>query len=303
MAAPVALTELRLEHMSTVTVSGERRSDIAWSLVVEATGQSEQTAQQSAANTVLRPDDLGEVLSLSIQAAPESHQTSTLTLRVPSWLAVRIESARRSTVTGVASVRLENLVGDVTLRDVAGSVGGGHRNGELTVQDVGDLAVTLASSKCTITGVRGTATINARNGQCRIVNPLGAVTIEANAQTMVIEAPAAAVRISSLGGETTIERPEMEVHVDGRRTRTAVSLDRAVPLTLFTTDATATLTLAAGLPITLDVAVTDGDIDATAIGLTPETLDQNARLVHAYGGGARVAIRNQRGNVVIAPRK
>jgi hypothetical protein len=249
------------------------------------------------------PDDVGDVLSLSIHAPPDSHQTSTLTLHVPSRLAVRIESARRSTVTGVGAIRLENLVGDVTLRDIAKSVGGSHRNGELTVQNVGNLALTLTGSRATITRVQGAATLNARNGQCRLVDSLGAVTIEANAQTLVIEAPASTVRVSSIGGETTIERPQHDVHLDGRRTKTTVLLDRAVPVTLFTTEATATLTLAGALPIALDVAAMSGEIDAAAFELTSEELDGNARLVHAFGTTARVAIRNQRGKIVIAARK
>jgi hypothetical protein len=103
--------------------------------------------------------------------------------------------------------------------------------------------------------------------------------------------------------EVLIDRPRNDVHVDGRRTSAVVIMDTAVPVTLFTTDALTTLTLAGTLPIALDVAAAEGSIDASAIGLTPETLDRSARLVHRFGDAARVAIRNQRGNVVIAPRK
>ena len=133
LAAASNLTELRLSGLVTVNVLGETRDDVAWTLTVETNGQDEGAVQRTAEATSLRHDDLGDVLALSIRSTGEIRQSSTLDLKVPARLVVRVESARNTRIAGVSEVRLENLVGDTDVRRVAGSVSGAHRNGKLHV--------------------------------------------------------------------------------------------------------------------------------------------------------------------------
>ena len=63
---PGAVTELRLADLSSVHVVGESRTDIEWTLIVEATGPDDDAARRLGEGTSVRHEDLGRVLSLSL---------------------------------------------------------------------------------------------------------------------------------------------------------------------------------------------------------------------------------------------
>lgn len=303
MPVPAGLTTIRLSGLVSVDVRGEERGDLAWELSVEANGPDDAAARAAAAATVLQTDNLGEVMAMSVRAPGEARQAGTLVLRVPAGLGIRVESARRTAISGVATVRLENLVGDAEVRAISGAVHGAHRNGTLLVEQTGDVTLTLATSEATFRAVRGTLTIAARNGSTRIEQPLGVTSVEVNGQSLTVIDSGGEVHASGLGGEITIERPRASVEVDVRRMRVSLLLDRAVPTTVFTTEAGVELTLPSTLPIALDVASESGSIDATAIGLTTERNGDGSRLSHTFGNEARVAIRSQRSSIVIKSSK
>ncbi len=121
--------------------------------------------------------------------------TSELTLRVPPRLVIRVEHARRSTVEGVAGVRLENLVGDVQVRSVAGEVTGSHRNGALGISAAGAVRLTLVGVTAVIAGTRGEVAVTSRNGQSRFEHTQGAIALDVNNETVTIADSAAAVRV------------------------------------------------------------------------------------------------------------
>ena len=286
-----------------VNVVGEVREDVAWTLVVETNGADEAAVQRTAETTSLRHDDLGDVLALSIRSTGEMRQSSTLDLKVPARLVVRVESARNTRIAGVADVRLENLVGDTDVRQVAGSVSGAHRNGKLHVEDVGSVNLTLVSSEASLIAVRGETSLSVRNGTTRVERGRGAMNVEMNSQTLTVVEPAGDVRASGVGGHIMVEHPRAAVNVDSRRTRVDLTIDRAFPVTVFTTEADVHLTLAPDVPIVLDVVAESGSIDAAALSLPVERLEAEHRLVHTFGTDARVAIRSQRSAVVITPGK
>ena len=303
LAVAPALGALRLSGLATVEVVGEARDDIAWELRAEANAPDEPAARQAAEQTTLRADDLGPVMAISVRAPGTAPQASTLTLRVPARLAIRVESARRTRVTGVSAVRLDNLVGDADVSAVDGLVDGGHRNGNLAIDDVERVRLTLVGSNAVLRAVRGETIINARDGNTRIDNQQGPALVEVNGQALTVVEPEAPIRASGIGGEIVIERPRAAVDIDARRLHVGLALDRAVPVTVFSTDVRLDLTLDAGLPIRLDIATDDGTIDASHIGLAAEVRDGANHLVHAFGDEARVAIRDHRSSIVITSGK
>lgn len=303
IAADSRLNEVRIADISRVTVTPGRGDAIEWTLETDSTGPTEAAARATAARTTLEQDNLGDVMVLSARAPRDSRSTSVLSLRVPPRLQIRLENTRRGEVSGVAGVRLENVVGDVTLSGIAGEVTGSHRNGALDISDARSVRLTLVGSHSVIRRTTGDTVIAARNGESRLDAPVGAVQLDiTNERTDVVE-PAGIVRANGSGGALTIDRPRQALHVDTRRTHVTVTLDVPVAVSVLSADAPLALHLADALPIMLDAVASENRIQADAIGLTAEQIDGTARLQHEFGNKARVSLRNQRGEIVITPRK
>jgi DUF4097 and DUF4098 domain-containing protein YvlB len=297
------LSEIRLASMYAVEVTGSDRDDITWTMVAEGMGPTEDAARASAERVTLDTDAMGSVLALSVRAPADAPQTSTVTLAVPARMAVRVESARRTAISSVAWVRLENLVGDVQLRGIRGGVDGGHRNGVLAIEDARDVTLTLVGSTATITRASGAINVTARNGSTRIDGPLGRVDVEVTGQELAITSPQGPVRASSVGGALTIERAAGPVDIDTRRTRVRLSFDRAVPATVFSAEDDVTITLPDLSTVDLDIAATNGSIDASAAGLNVDDREGRSTIVRQLDNAPRIAIRSDRGRIVIAPPK
>lgn len=294
--------EVRLAGLTSVEVQGEPRQDIGWTLTVEATGGDAVAAQGRADGTTLRHDALGTVTALSVRSSSDAPRTTALVLRVPSHLLLRVESARQTTIADVAAVRLENLVGDVTVRRPGIGLTGSHRNGALLLEDAGEVSLTLIGSEAVTRRTRGATSINARNGSTLVDASIGPITVESGSQHLTIVEPHADVRATGIGGEITIERPRSHVDIDARRARIALSLDRATPATIFSTEASVTLTLPSE-PVHLDVVSESGSIDASAVPIAAIEEHGDSRLVAGTNESVRIAIRSQRSSVVIAPAK
>jgi hypothetical protein len=301
--ASKTLKSLRLSAAPNVTVVGEDRGDIGYTLSVTAMGPDEATARRHASETTLRQDDLGDVLALVLVPAATGRPTATLVLKVPNRLAVRIDGSRRTSVSGVATVYLDNLIGDAEIRGVPGNIGGSHRNGTLTVTDSGGLSLTLVASKAVLTDVRGPIALNARNGETRIRTPQGSVEIEQTSVTLIITEPAASVSVTGTGGDITIDRPAADVKVDVRRAAVSLALSAPVTSTIFTTDAAIRLILTSEVPVAIDAVAMRGAVTASDFHLTATRAGDETKLMHSFGNRARVALRTERGEIVIAQRK
>ena len=305
--APRALQTVRLSSVPDVTVMGEDRTDVTYSLSVQAMGPDQATAEARASGTTVKPDDLGDVLALAVTGPTTGRGTIKIVVKVPKGLAVRIAGAQRTNVSGVAEVYLDNLPGETTIRHIAGGVSGTQRNGPLTVSDVGSLSLTLVASKAALTGVRGAIKVIARSGgELRVETPQASVEIEVNGTDVIVAESAAPVSITGTGGDATaitIDRPSADVNVDVKRARVSMLLTAPVPATILTTMHPLRLTLADGVPVTIDAATVRGPVWAADFNLTAEVTGEDAHLAHRFGDRARVALRNQNGEIVIARRK
>jgi hypothetical protein len=200
-------------------------------------------------------------------------------------------------------VRLEGLVADVSLTSITGPITGSHRNGLLEINGAGDVTLNLNGSKATATGIVGEVVLTARNGDIRLVRSSGSTSVDCSNVTLTIEDASGAVRANVGRGALIITNPQAELHADVRDARADLSLDRAVPVTLVGQSAILAIALVEALPISVDATITDGKIDASGIGLSPERVGDGARLEHAYGADARVTLRGTRGEIVITRRK
>ena len=298
-----ALTEVRLEGLLTgrVQLVGESRGDISYQLTVQSTGPDPGTALDFAKRVRLRTDDLGSALTLQLEYPREGRQSALLLVRLPSRLAAIVDGATGAEVSNLASAHLDGISGDANVSHVAGLVAGSHRNGSMTVSDVGAVKLTLQRSRASFERVARGLTIDVRDGECRIDHVGGPVELDEMRAEVTIANPSGAVRVGGTDGRITLVHPLAESTIDVRRAEIEVQLAAAVPLRLLTTDDTLRLLLDGPPAVTMDAVARQGRIDATDFGLQPEDVDQEARLSHTFGtnGVARVSLRNARGEIVI----
>jgi len=302
-----SVAEVRLSNVTRVKVTGESRSDIGYELTVESNGPDEGAARENATKATLVQDVVGPVLTLrpSSTSARNLRQVTGVVLTVPARLAIRVsQGGTHLEVANVAAVQLDGVVGDVRLTRVNGSVSGTHRNGELGVTDAGAVNLTLVSTKASFESIRGATTINARNGGCRVIDARGLVEIDVVNEEVTLVRPTGPVRVGGNGGKLSIEDPQDAVQIDVRRMSVDATIARAVPLTVIATDEPLRLSLTGTPAIALEAVAVDGKIDASDFSLTPETTNEDSRLRHTFGAGtAPVALRNQRGEIVIRQTK
>jgi hypothetical protein len=304
LAVARTLRELRLSSGATVVILGEERADIAYSMTVQAMGPDQATAQRTAMATALKQDDLGDALALVVMAPSDPKPATRLTLRVPARLGVRIDGARHAEVSGVSALFLDNLIGDTTIAQVSGRVSGTHRNGTLTVRDAGELALTLVSSKASLSHVRGALTVNGRNGDVHVEDAAGPIVLDTTGQAVTIANSTGAINVTGTGGEVTIDRPHGDVHVDVRHANVTLLLAQPVSATLLTADARLRVQLPAdALAIAIDAVADGGKIDAQAIDATVTTSGSERRLVQHLGNAPRITLRATHGDIEITRRK
>lgn len=307
---PVAanVTELRVSGLNRgIHVVGEpNRTSIAYELHVESNGPDQATATAYAKRATLRQDDLGSSLALSVTNPVEGTQWDALMLRVPARLLVRADGSGGTEISGVTSVDLQQVQGTVTLRTVSGTVTGSHRNGDLTITDVGSVDLSLTSSRAKFSGIAHSVMLNSRNGRCEIAEAHGAVEIDQTSVETKVTGADGPVRVTGTGGRVTVTSPRQEVKVDCRRTEVEVLLDAAVPLTVLSSDETMRVTLDGPPAVTLDAVASDGGkIQLEDLDLQVTTADGESRCSHAFGPASapRVTLRSARANVVIRKAK
>jgi hypothetical protein len=305
---PVAaeVTQLRISNAHSVVITGEARRDVAYELTVRSRAEDDTTALELAKATAFRQDDLGNSVAFRVTYPRGGQQTAAIVLKVPSHLAIRVESggpAARAQVSGVASVDLGGISGETSVTDTPGGVSGTHQRGDLTVSNVGSVNLTLTNSQATFTGVQKGLTIIARSStECRITGSQGPLIVDENNAEITVTGHAGPIRVTGTSGRVTIDRPQQEVKVDTRRAEIEVTLAAAVPMTLLTTAETLRVLLDGPPVVTIDAIVTDGGhIQAGDFNLTPEGSEQEFRLTHSFGSdrAPRLALRNQNADIVI----
>lgn len=294
--------ELRVLRITeSVKVIGERRDDIEYALTVSSNGPDDATAKKYADETIFERDDVAESLVLRVHYPEEASQESSLVVKVPAWLAVRVENAVGVSMTGVAAAHIEGARGDITLTDIDGAVTGSHQDGDFTVTNAASAKVRLSRLRSKFENVSGPLTLDVRDGECAVSKSAGAVEVDSQRAEITLTGHRGTTIIRGSDGRVTLDGPAAESKVDMRRAEVEVTLTGNVPVTILTTDQTARVIIKDTASVALDAMSTGGKIQATEVNLTPETVGENMKLVHTFGTGrgARVTIRNTRGEIVV----
>lgn len=301
VALAAGVGELRVLRVSrNVQILGEDRGDIAWELTVTSNGPDDATAKSYADRTVFKQDDLGDAVVLRMDYPEEANQQSQAVIKVPRRLAVRVENASGVTMKDIAAAHVESVRGAVNLENIAGAITGMHQDGDVTVKGAGAMKMRLTRLRSKLSGVTGGLTLDVRDGECTVADSSGALEVDSARAEVSVSGHRGTILVRGTDGSVRIDAPANETKVDMRRADVEVSTDGAAPVTIITTDQTARLIVKPSASLTVDALSVEGAIQATDVGLTPETTDRNTKLVHTFGAGkTRVTIRNTRGDIVI----
>ena len=307
------ITELRITgSISEVEVQGEDRRDIESTLFVNSRAYNDAEAKQYAAESKLVADQTASALILRMQFPTPGRQRSTVKLKVPARLRIRVEPGSGTLdVKNVAAVEIAGTRGEVTLSQIAGRVEVSHRGGEVTIQDAGSLDFNGRAGSLKLTGVRGDTSIKMDGGgEITVANLAGSLNLESRNTEVTLEnleSTRGPIRVNSIAGSVKMKGLKSEARIDVRNAELDVAMTGAATVAIYTENDRVALTPPPG-GYTLDVLVIDGEIKPaeriSELGLraTREN-DKEARLVGAIkGGGPTITVRATRGNLELMSR-
>ena len=307
------MTELRITgQISEVEVQGQDRSDIESTLFVNSRAYNDAEAKQYAAESKLVADQTASALILRMQFPTPGRQRSTVKLKVPARLRIRVEPGSGTLdVKNVAAVEIAGTRGEVTLSQIAGRVEVSHRGGEVTIQDAGSLDFNGRAGSLKLTGVRGDTSIKMDGGgEITVANLAGSLNLESRNTDVTLEnleSTRGPIRVNSIAGSVRMKGLRSEARIDVRNAELDVAMTAAATVAIYTENERVSLTLPPG-GYTLDALVIDGEIKPAAriseLGLraTREN-DKEARLVGAIkGGGPTITVRATRGDFELLSR-
>ena len=305
------ITELRITGpISEVEVQGEERSDVESTLFVNSRAYNDAEAKQYAQDSVLVADQTASALILRMQFPQPGRQRSTVKLKVPARLHIRVEPGSGTLdVRKVAAVEIAGTRGEVNLSQIAGRIQVSHRGGELTIEDAGSLDFNGRAGSLKLTGVRGNTSITMDGGgEIRVARLGGSLDLESRNTEVTIEnleSTRGPIRINSIAGSVTLKGLKSEARIDVRNAEVKVAMAAAAPVAIYTENDRVSLTPPPD-GFNLDALVIDGEITPTEritqLGLRAiRENDKEARVVGPVnGGGPTITVRSTRGDLELA---
>ncbi len=300
---PVAssVQELRISGVREVSVVGESRSDVATELLVNSSGVDQADAEKLAAAATLTVDETPGAIAFGVSYPQEGRQTATLTLRVPSRLAVRLTEIRGPIrVSDVARVQLAATRGETTLTNIGGAVDGEHRGGRLEVGSAGSVRLTVRSAEVQLRKVSGTTQLDLTGGELKAGALDGPLTIESRSTDIDVEAAAGEVKVNATAGSVTIGGLRQPVRCDGQHTDFRLTLLNPAAVTVFTTGGSVELATPPDGGVSVDAAATNGEVRVSGLDLPVHTDERTQRASGAVGGGGpMISLRSTGGTITV----
>lgn len=304
---PADLREVRLIGVSEgVKILGDAQGNtVEYEFTVSSNGPDDATALGYAKETALERDDLGDSMVFRAVYPKPASQRSTITMHVPARVAVRIEGGLGADVKDVAAVHMEGMRSTVTLSNVAGSITGVHQDGDFIITGAKSLKLRLIRSKTKIAKVTDGLTLDLRDTDTEITESAGALEVDEVRSDLSVSDHKGAITVRGNDGSVTITRPTAETRVDVRRAEIELLVERAVPMTIITSDESLRLILAGAPAFSLDAAASDSAIQAVEFDLKAEVVESDARLTHQFGAKSdvRITLRNTRGEIILRKKK
>jgi len=303
------VSELRFEDLrsASLTVTGEDRTNIEAELLVHSNGFDDDEAQRLAKETELRVDHAGARLTFSVKYPTPGVQRSTMTLRVPARLAVKIQGGGREiNIARVAALELGGSRGTVMVHEVAGLVSGNHRGGELHVSNVGSIKLSTNGTDTRLEQIRGAVSMTMRGGELKSRDLAGPIDLDTQGVDITmekLEKTTGIVRINAVGESLRVSGLRTEGRFDLRSVDVEVQLDRAAPLAIYSQGGESIAVTAPPGGYQLDaitkngeITVPEGTVDVTSSG------DERRAAGPIRGGGPTITLRSDHGDITVKER-
>jgi len=293
------VVEVRVTGVLDLRVEGSDDPAARYSLEVYSTGADEAEAKALGKRTTLRAEPSGDLLVLTMTYPPEGRQRTTMTLTVPKRLRVRVGRSTRLTARNVAGVEFDNTRGEATITAIPGVVRGVFNEGELTLEDVGQVDLITRRTELRVTGARGSVRLDLSGGALNARNIGGDLNLHGNRVAIELEDIRGTLTADLAQGSFEATRLARQARVDARGTELRFDLDAPVPVTAITTDENISVNLPATGGFTIEAAADDGQIrmpegaPAPSEGPTPRVRGP------LRGGGAVLALRTTHADIIV----
>jgi hypothetical protein len=309
------VTELRVvEMVHELHITGEDRPDIEARLRVNSNAYDEAEAKKFAEQTVLETDHAASSLVLQVKypkGRDTGRQRTSLTLKVPSRLRVRVESRPGDmTIEGVAGVEAANAGGETKIRRIDGRAAITHRGGTLVVEQVPALKLVSRNAEVTLSAIRGDLSLNAEGGEVTAKDLAGPIEVDArNAEVELegLEKTRGPIRVNTVHGSLRLEGVAADTRVDGRDASLEIVMGAAAPIAIYNEGDGIEVTPPRG-GYALDALVTEGRIGpdelVAELGLkraTDSVTGETRASGPVNGGGPVITIRARRGDLTLRP--
>lgn len=298
------VTELRIGAVAAIKVIGEARDDIAAELRVTSTGVDAAEARDLAQRSVLKVDQTGGVIAVTVVYPVEGRQRGELTLRIPKRLTVRLRETRGSAdLQDIGGLFLDDARGEIVIGTLAGELRGTFQGGRLRADAIDVITLTSRRGEIEIDRIGGDATLDISGGTLRVNKIGGKLELTANRVEVEIDEVGGEVRANAAEGSLKLGGLKRETRIDGRGTEVSIELAAALPLTAITNEETLAVRLPDKAGVTIDATAARGEIRipealVDAVRVEKSADEQRARGA-VRGGGPELSLRVTRGDIVI----
>ncbi len=287
-----------------VIVSGEDRDDLQATVRVSLLGEREEEIQAAAGQLAVEMEEREGVLALRL-SHPDAwrlgsdRRVADVTVQVPRRLKVKLSARGTVEVARTAGAALELVRGTATLRDIAGPVTGGFRDGSLEVDGAASVELETRRVSVRLARVAGAIEVEGADGQVRGAQLPGPVVLDLRRMLVELDEVAGKVEVKGGDGRVELRRLSGPLSAEVERMVFSAAMAAAVEVDVEVGDAPLEFTLPpAG--VSLDVEATEGAIDAPEGVGTVEREGSTQRLKgEVKGGGPAVRLRATRTAVVI----
>jgi hypothetical protein len=317
-----SLRELRIVmRTGAITVTGEDRADLEITMNVTSTGYDTAEAERLAKATTLKLDEAGALLIATVDYPVEGRQTSTLEIRVPKRIVLRVdEKSGLLTVSDIGGVVLGAARGETNISRISGLVQVTQRGSAIAVSDVETLRLnTFSGAEARVTRVRGESTFSLQRGELRgeeINGPIELESTNTDVRLEKLEKNRSPIRLNVTNGEIVLEGVATETRIDGRDADIRVNQPRASTLSVYNQGEESIEVTVPADGFKIDAISTEGRLTADAAlesaGLKVEESGGDGEAAAARhesratasirGGGPTITLRATRGDIVLRSR-
>ncbi|MPY87655.1 MAG: hypothetical protein GEU99_07020 [Luteitalea sp.] len=299
------MTAVELEDFrGTLVVKGQTHGELGAELSGEAFGldETEATAAAKDIRVALEPheDAIRLVLHVPPQMLGGRRPDLTLTVDMPAGMHLRLSDVEGNLdVRQIASVTFDDVSAQIHIVDVAGQVSGKIERNSVDISRVGVVDLVTSRGELIVSDVNGSVDVRQDRGSISLSRVKGPVTIDADRTDIEIDGTLAPLVVEARRGKLTVHRAEAPVTIDAENLGVRVTLARAVPLNVTTSDGRLDITLPPHDGVLVDATVSDGELlvpDALRVDVSDDT--QHAR-GPIGGGGAPLVVTNRNGTIII----